>query len=124
MFEAYSAGNDEVGSTIKVDWDNRIVGFGMRDVVLVVDDAAVFSHFEFVTVPIGTHTVAFVLGDILDVEPESVVDGFVVDKGAGGIVGIEGEGNQQARGDLSAKPHVEMLFQVADGHQVTHFGVG
>ena len=51
-------------------------------------------------------------------------DGFVVDKGGGSIVGIEGEGYQQARGDLSAEPYMKMLFQVAGGHQVTDFGVG
>ena len=58
MFKSYSAGNDVVGGIVEVDWNDRIVGFGVCNVVLVIDEAAVFAHFELVAVPIGTHAVA------------------------------------------------------------------
>ena len=50
----------------------------MGAIVLVVDDAAVFAHLEFVAVPIGHGAVAFVVGQVVRIDPEIIVDALVV----------------------------------------------
>ena len=83
MFETYPTGNDEVGGCCEVDRDDGVVSLLVFAIGLIVDDATVFAHFEFVAVPMGRHAVAFAFGDVLGIDPESVIDGFVVVEGSG-----------------------------------------
>ena len=96
----------------------------MRTIVFVVGDATVFAHFQFVAIIIGSNAVTFVLGEIVCIDPEVVIDAFVVDEHAWRIVSVEGEGDEKMRCELSSEPDVEVLLFVARSHHITEFGVG
>ena len=124
MFKAYPGGFYEVDGVVEVGRDDGVVALGVGDVGLVVRDAAVFLHIQFVAVGVYQRRITLVFGEIMCVDPEPVVGGSVVPEHAGRHVGSDAEGDEEARDELSAEEDLEMLLFVASGHHITHLGVG
>ena len=89
MLESDTTRNDEISRRRKVDIDDRIVCFCVRYVTFIIDDAAVFAHFEFVAIIIGRDAIPFVFSEIVRIEPEIVVEGSAVLEHARREIGIE-----------------------------------
>ena len=63
----------------------------MGAVIFIVDDAAIFIHYQFVAVPIGADAIAVVFGEIVRIDPEIVVEASAVLEDARRKVRVEGE---------------------------------
>lgn len=96
----------------------------MGTVISVIDNAAIFFHFEFIAVPIGTDAISAIFGEIVCIDPEIVVESFAILESSRRKVGVEGKRDEQARNELPPEFHVEMLFFIGRGHHITQFGIG
>ena len=71
MFEPHAARLDESSRVAEICSDDGVVGFGVRNVSLVVHDATVFLHVQFVVIGVSQHCIALVFSEIMCIKPDA-----------------------------------------------------